>query len=84
MQECQILAIVSLPSFAFSHYGAGVKSSIVFLRRKNENEQFDAYPIFMATAEHIGYDATGRTDPINDLDPIHKEYEKFKDENGIG
>ena len=34
-------------------------------------------PIFMAIAEHIGYDATGRPDPINDLDMIFDEYQKF-------
>lgn len=37
------------------------------------------YPIFMAIAEHIGYDAVGRKDPINDLDTILKEYWKFKE-----
>ena len=36
MEKCQILAVVSLPQFAFTHYGAGVKSSLVFLR-KGEN-----------------------------------------------
>ncbi|MDE2591136.1 MAG: N-6 DNA methylase, partial [Patescibacteria group bacterium] len=82
MRECQILAIVSIPSFAFAHYGAGVKSSLVFLRRKEDNEKLDNYPIFMAIAEHIGYDATGRTDQLNDLDPIQKEYRKFKNKNG--
>jgi len=25
MQRCQILAVVSLPGFAFAHFGAGVK-----------------------------------------------------------
>ncbi len=79
MERCKILAVVSLPQFAFSHYGAGVKSSLVFLRRKGENEKLGNYPIFMAIAEHIGYDATGRTDPINDLDNIHEEYLKFKE-----
>ncbi|MDE1818477.1 MAG: restriction endonuclease subunit M [Thaumarchaeota archaeon] len=78
MQKCQILAIVSLPSFAFSHYGAGVKSSIVFLRRKDENEKLEDYQIFMALAERIGYDSTGRTDSINDLEKIYEEYQKFK------
>jgi len=77
MERCQLLAVVSLPQFAFSHFGAGVKSSLVFLRRKDENEKTENYPIFMAIAEHIGYDATGRTDPINDLDDIIKEYNKF-------
>jgi len=77
MKKCQILAIVSLPQFAFSHFGAGVKSSLVFLRRKGEKEKLENYPIFMALAEHIGYDATGREDPINDLDKIAEEYQKF-------
>ena len=39
------------------------------------------YPIFMAIAEHIGYDATGRKVPINDLDMICDEYRRFSDEN---
>ena len=41
--------------------------------RENAN-----HPIFMAMAEHIGYDATGRKDPINDLDTICDEYHKFR------
>ncbi len=77
MDKCQIEAIVSLPQFAFSHFGAGVKSSLVFLRRKSENEKLSNYPIFMAIADHIGYDATGRKDPKNDLLEIHEEYKRF-------
>ena len=77
MEHCQILGVVSLPQFAFTHFGAGVKSSLVFLKRRGENEKITDYPIFMAIAEHIGYDATGRTDPKNDLDTIFEEYNKF-------
>jgi len=77
MERCQILAVVSLPQFAFTHFGAGVKSSLVFLKRRGENEKTKDYPIFMAIAEHISYDATGRTDPENDLDVIFEEYNKF-------
>ncbi|MCM8797698.1 MAG: N-6 DNA methylase [Candidatus Omnitrophica bacterium] len=77
MEKCQILAVVSLPQFAFTHYGAGVKSSLVFLRRKGEKERLENYPIFMAIAEHIGYDATGRADPLNDLEKIYQEYQNF-------
>ena len=40
--------------------------------RENAN-----HPIFMAIAEHIGYDATGREDPINDLNAICDEYRRF-------
>lgn len=38
-------------------------------------------PIFMAIAERIGYDATGRKDPVNDLNMIFNEYQRFMDEN---
>jgi len=78
MEKSQILAVVSLPQFAFTHFGAGVKSSLVFVRKRKENEKLDNYPIFMAIAEHIGYDATGRKDPINDLEKIYEEYKKFE------
>ena len=57
----QLLAVVSLPQFAFQHYDAGVKASIVFLRRLRHGETVsDDAAIFMALAENIGYDATGR------------------------
>lgn len=79
MERCEILAVISLPQFAFSHYGAGVKSSLLFLRRKGTDEILGDYPIFMAMADHVGYDATGREDSVNDLlDTIYPEYLKFK------
>ena len=57
----QLLAVVSLPQFAFQHYDAGVKASIVFLRRLADGETVpDDAAIFMALTENIGYDATGR------------------------
>ena len=61
LNHFQLLAVVSLPQFAFSHYDAGVKASIVFLRRLADGETVpDDTPIFMALTENIGYDATGR------------------------
>lgn len=78
MEKSQILAVVSLPQFAFTHFGAGVKSSLVFLRKKKDNERVESYSIFMAIADHIGYDATGRKDPINDLTTILEEYRRFE------
>ena len=61
LDHFQLLAVVSLPQFAFAHYDAGVKASIVFMRRLAEGEVVpDDAPVFMALAENIGYDATGR------------------------
>ena len=41
-QHFRILAVVSLPQIAFSHYGAGVKTSILFLRKFSKQE-YDRY-----------------------------------------
>ena len=35
------------------------------------------YPIFMAIAEDIGYDATGKPTGNNELEVITKELERF-------
>ncbi|MYC31592.1 MAG: N-6 DNA methylase, partial [Chloroflexi bacterium] len=61
LNHFQLLGVVSLPQFAFQHYDAGVKASIVFLRRLEKGETVsDDEPIFMALTDNIGYDATGR------------------------
>lgn len=57
----QLLAVVSLPQEAFQHSGAGVKASMVFVRKRAEDEvPDDDEAIFMAAPANIGYDATGR------------------------
>jgi type I restriction enzyme M protein len=62
LERFKVLAVVSLPQFAFAHFGAGVKSSVVFLEKRHPNIPVsDDEAIFMAMAENIGYDATGRT-----------------------
>lgn len=78
LERCIIEAVISLPQFAFSHFGASVKSSILFLKRRDINEELDNYPIFMAIADHVGYDATGKDDPKNDLPIILNKYREFK------
>ncbi|TVL66527.1 N-6 DNA methylase [Brachyspira hyodysenteriae] len=74
MEHFRINAIVSIPQTAFSHYGAGVKCSLLFLTKENVSEDYD---IFMASAEYVGYDATGRKTDKNDLDEILEEYKNF-------
>ena len=79
MERAQILAVISLPQFTFTHFGAGVKSSLVFVRKKGEKEKLGRYKIFVAIAERIGYDATGKKDRQNDLDPlILEKYKEFR------
>jgi type I restriction enzyme M protein len=70
-ERAQILGIVSLPQAAFKRpaskgsgdTGSGVKASLLFLKKKKEGDKLTKdYFIFMAIAEHIGYEATGRPD----------------------
>ena len=71
LKRFDLLAVVSLPQSAFQHYGAAVKSSIVFLRRLAEGETLsDDCPIFMAITENIGYDSTGSStlEPVAELE----------------
>ncbi|MGB1206904.1 MAG: restriction endonuclease subunit M [Chitinophagales bacterium] len=56
-----------------------LKITIYDLERNNFNrfETHFNYPIFMAIAKHIGYDATGRDTKYNDLNEIAKELKRF-------
>ena len=78
LEKFQLLAVVSLPQHAFAHFGAGVKASIIFVRKRKTSEKADPdEAIFMAAPELIGYDATGRkTD--SQLDEIVTKYEAFR------
>jgi len=89
--KAQILGVVSLPQTAFKRpaskgsgdSGSGVKASLLFLRRKKEGEKLPKdYPIFMAIAEHIGYDATGRPDK-DEFPDILKAWQEFRKTNRI-
>ncbi len=74
LERFQVLAVVSLPATAFSHFGAGVKSSFVFVRRRDEAERAEEdEDVFMAIADFVGYDATGR-ETDNDLPAIADLY----------
>lgn len=78
LEKFQLLAVVSLPQCAFAHFGAGVKASIIFVRKRKANEKPDENEaVFMAAPELIGYDATGRKTE-SQLDEILQKYEEFQ------
>ena len=80
LEKFQLLAVVSLPQHAFAHFGAGVKASVIFVRKRRENEVADENePIFMAAPELIGYDATGRATK-SQFDEIIQKYEEFQND----
>jgi type I restriction enzyme M protein len=77
LDRFQLLAVVSLPQTAFAHFGAGVKASLVFLRRRAETENpNENEAIFMAAPDKIGYDATGRKCE-NQFPEVAKQYRAF-------
>ena len=80
LERFQLLAVVSLPQCAFAHFGAGVKASVVFVRKRDNDEVVNnEEAIFMAAPELIGYDATGRKTE-SQLDEIVEQYKKFQED----
>ena len=78
LEKFQLLAVVSLPQCAFAHFGAGVKASVIFVRKRRTNEKPNGEEaIFMAAPELIGYDATGRKTE-SQLDEIVAKFEEFQ------
>lgn len=81
LENCELEASISLPESAFSHFGAGVKSSLLFLRRKKDKEKLGDYFVFMAVAKQVGIDSTGREEE-NDLfsdsdDCVYKQWQSY-------
>ena len=80
LERFQLLAVVSLPQCAFAHFGAGVKASVIFVRKRDNDEVVNnKEAIFMAAPELIGYDATGRKTE-SQLDEIVEQYKKFQED----
>ena len=54
-----------------------LKSTLTEAYQQAKQRELTDYPIFMAIAENIGYDATGKKTAINELDIIGEELKKF-------
>ena len=85
-RRAKILAIISIPEFAFKPSGkGGAKTSLVFLQKFSEEEMKKInksdYEILMGVATHIGFDSVGNPD-VNNLPDIligkHKLIKKIK------
>lgn len=82
-QRAIVKAVISLPEKTFKSKKTGVKTSILLLQKKREGLVQDK--VFMAVANHVGIDATGRTQGIpnemgnkNNLhDTILEDYHKW-------
>ena len=54
-----------------------LKSLLTDAYQQAKQRELTDYPIFMAIAENIGYDATGKKTSVNELDIIGEELKKF-------
>jgi len=72
LKHTNIIAIVSLPAKEFNE--TAIKCSILFLEKKNLEDESKPYQIFMAIAEEI-------SNKNNDLDKIYLEFIKFQNNN---
>ena len=54
-----------------------LKSHLIEEYQQTKQRELPDYPIFMAIAEEIGYDATGKKTAVNELDIIRQELQKF-------
>ena len=67
LKNHKVSSVISLPAYAFRKAGSGMKTSLLIAKKwRAEDDRSEDYRIFMAQANHIGYDATGRPD-ANDL-----------------
>jgi len=82
LDKAILLAVIDVPSETFSP-STTTKTSLLFLKKKKQNEKKINYPIFMAIADKCGHDRRGKAISQDDLPIISKEYHKFMEENGI-
>ena len=54
-----------------------LRNELITVYEERRRKELSDYPIFMAIAEDIGYDATGRPTKKNELEPIADELSRF-------
>jgi len=76
-----IKAIISLPKNTFVKADTGVKTSILYLKKKKYSDE-EQPPIFMAISKNVGHNDAGKLTPeLCDLWHILDEYKKFEKGN---
>jgi type I restriction enzyme M protein len=77
-EKAKIRAVISLPLETFVPFGASVKTSVVIARKWEPGETAKTdYPVFLARADGVGYDATGRPRAGDELEAVGEEFARF-------
>ena len=73
-----IRAVISLPKNTFVNTGSGVKTSVLYLVKKEKPEEKQP-KVFMAISQNVGHTDSGKLTPeTSDLDDILEEFQKFE------
>ncbi|WP_099211572.1 N-6 DNA methylase [Thermococcus henrietii] len=77
-----VRGIISLPRDAFKPYGANSKTNILIIQKPSP-EIPETKKVFMAEAEFVGFDTSGKRISKNDLPIIVQEWRKFVKDIGF-
>jgi type I restriction enzyme M protein len=81
--RAKVRALVSLPIETFAPYGAGIKTSVLVVRKWRANEGRPAdYEVHLSRIDHVGYDASGRFREGSELDSAAGEIRAFLEREG--
>lgn len=73
-----IKAIISLPKNAFVGADVGVKTSVLYLKKKKYPDE-EQPPVFMGISKNIGHNDAGKlTSELNDLPRILDDFKRFE------
>lgn len=72
-----IKAVISLPKNTFVNADTGVKTSILYLVKKERQDESQP-KVFMAISQNVGHSDSGKETPeLSDLNTIYNEFQKF-------
>ena len=74
MKKSRILAIISMPDLTFTKSGTGVRTNVLFIQKKGNEDVKQSEDIFMAISNSIGYNSKGEEIEENDLGFIQLKY----------
>jgi len=91
LRWARLKAVISLPQATFAPYGAGVKTSIVVLKKRERAlpadgqlelgqevvEADEDYEVYMARIDDIGYDARGLATNVDETEDIVTNFTKL-------
>jgi type I restriction enzyme M protein len=83
-RNARVRGVVSLNAETFQGYGAGAKTSVLFLQRKDAADEGNQKPVFMAIARNTGLAPSGELIPGNVLPDILLDFREFERNGTVG